>query len=56
MKYTLEHINTPVINTSTWHPQMVPADVWWIKGPGVNRLATDIEVALWKQIEAACQR
>jgi hypothetical protein len=51
MKYAIEHITAPIINTSTWIPEMVPADVWWLTGPGVSRPATDIEIYLWKQIE-----
>lgn len=49
--FRIELITGLVERTSWWKDEnkMVPANVWWLYGPGVSRPATDIEIDLWKQ-------
>ncbi len=38
-----------VPQTDEWNPRPVKGTVYRVVGPGVDRPATDIEIAVWKQ-------
>jgi len=48
--YHLELVTGEVDLTTWWKDgnQRVPANVWWLTGPGISRPATSIEVDLWQ--------
>lgn len=49
--YRIVEHNVTVTQTDQWNPRPVSSVSYWIEGGGLNRLATDIEVDLWKQAE-----
>jgi hypothetical protein len=55
--YTLTLITTPLVRTHWWKPSedycKEPANVWWLTGGGESRLATLVEIELWKRMLAA---
>ena len=49
-------LHTGLIERTSWwkdENRKEPSSVWFIEGPGVNRLATESEVDLWQQVLAA---
>ena len=44
--YKLVSYPMNVLRTDQWNPRTVPEVVWRVEGPGVDRPATDIEVAI----------
>lgn len=57
MAYTITKHTAPIEQTHWWKDQnrSVPADVYWIEGHGISRLATETEVDLWLQGPGGCQ-
>lgn len=53
--YTLTLVTKQIDRTTWWKncDRKQPANVWWLTGGGLNRLATDVEVDLWLQLQAA---
>lgn len=52
MTYRIVRRECTVPRTDQWNPREVTETVWMIEGPGVNRPATDIEIAVYGQGKA----
>ncbi len=57
-EYTLTLHNELVPRTSWWKDEdrQEPANVWWLTGGGLSRLATDAEVQFWLAGEGSCAK
>ena len=51
--YTLTLVTGPVDRTHWWKnlDRKEPANVWWLTGGGLNRVATDVEIELWQRVQ-----
>ncbi len=54
--YRIEAHEITVPQTDEWNPRPVQGTVYRVVGPGVDRPATDIEIAVWKQGNEEAQR
>ncbi len=57
-EYTLTLHNELVPRTSWWKDEdrQEPANVWWLTGGGLSRLATDAEVQFWISANGGCNK
>ena len=46
LTYQIIRRKVPVLRTDHWNPRTVEEQSAWIEGPGVNRPATDVEIAI----------